>query len=390
MSPVYEPLRESDVASVTETLGWSFNFPVADAEPWLRKAGYENVRVLRDAERVVACLVLIPMGQFFGGKSIPMMGIAGVATAPDARGEGAAVQIMQEALAEIAARGFPLSALYPASLALYRRLGYEVAGARYEVKVPLSSITVRDRALPLRAMRPSDHESVHAAYCAHAAHAPGHLDRGAYVWDRVHQPRGHATRGFVVGEPGHVDGYVVLYEKNTPEALHYSLHVTDMAARTPAALRRILTFFADHGTLADTVVWYGSPADAFTHAITTVELAVRVQHAWMLRLVDVPKALAARGYPPGVTAHIELAMEDDRLPANEGRVILHVSGGRAEVSPGGGGTIRLHARTLAALFSGHASIPMLAASGLVEGPPEAVSRLAAAFAGSAPWMPDFF
>ncbi|MEO8885000.1 MAG: hypothetical protein ABI367_02990, partial [Mucilaginibacter sp.] len=53
---------------------------------------------------------------------------------------------------------------------------------------------------------------------------------------------------------GRVDGYVVLCEKNTPEALHYSLHVTDMAARTPAALRRILTFFADHGTLAD----YGS------------------------------------------------------------------------------------------------------------------------------------
>ena len=96
-----------------------------------------------------------------------------------------------------------------------------------------------------------------------------------------------------------------------------------------------------------------------------------------------PEALAARGYP-GVPAHVELAIEDDRLLANEGRVILHVAGGHAEVSRGGGGMVRLHARARAALISGPAPASMVSASGLVEGPAEGVSRLAAVFAGGGP------
>ncbi len=390
MRYAYRPLREPDLDVVSQILGWAFNFPPADAEPWLRRGGLENVRVLCHGPRVVACLLLIPMGQFFGGRSVPMVGVAGVATAADVRGEGAGIQIMQDALGEMSERGVALSALYPASLALYRRLGYELAGAQYEVKVPLTSITVRDRALPLRPMLDADRDAVRACYEAHAAHVDGHLDRGPYIWSRVHEPRGQTTRGFVVGEAGRVDGYVVLYEKNGAEPLHYGLHVTDMVARTPAALRRLLTFIADHGTLVDGVVWRGSPSDAFTHAVPTIELAVHLHHHWMLRLIDVPKALAARGYAGAVTAEVELDIADDHIASNAGRIVLRVAGGRGEVTPGGRGTVRLHARALAALFSGHASASTLAASGLLEGPETELAKLRPLFGGSTPWMPDFF
>ena len=40
----------------------------------------------------------------------------------------------------MAARGYPLSALYPATMPLYRSLGWELAGARETAVIPARSL----------------------------------------------------------------------------------------------------------------------------------------------------------------------------------------------------------------------------------------------------------
>ena len=95
--------------------------------------------------------------------------------------------------------------LYPATLGLYRKLGYERAGAHFTTKVPLASITLRDRELPLRDMTEADAPAVEACYRAKAALVNGFVHRGQYVWHRTRQPRDANARGFVVGERGNVE-----------------------------------------------------------------------------------------------------------------------------------------------------------------------------------------
>jgi predicted acetyltransferase len=113
----------------------------------------------------------------------------------------------------------------------------------------------------------------------------------------------------------------------------------------------------------------------------------------MLRVVHVAKALAARGYPDGVEGELHLEVRDDVLPANQGRYMVRVAGGRGEVTPGGRGELKLDVRGLAALYAGYLAPAALRAIGFleVEGAGEAVLATAArVFAGPEPWMPDFF
>src|SRR6266536_2554806 len=78
------------------------------------------------------------LGAFDGGR--PMAGVASVTVAPEARGQGAGRALMTALAGQIAARGYPLSALYPATAAVYRAVGYELAGAQYQASVPARSL----------------------------------------------------------------------------------------------------------------------------------------------------------------------------------------------------------------------------------------------------------
>jgi predicted acetyltransferase len=385
----YRAVREGDLAGFSEVLAWSFNMPVDDVEPWLRRAGMENARVLLKDGRTVACLLAIPMGQFFGGTSVPMMGVAGVGTAAEARGTGAALGIMRALLEELAEKGVALSALYPATRSLYRRVGYEPAGCRLELTTPARTLRATNRSLALRAVKPEDESAIGVIYGSYAEGRPGHLDRGPYVWNRVRSPRGEVARGFVVLENDRPEGYIYVFERRLP-SLHYDLVVTDVAARTAAAYARLITFLADHATLGDAVVWHGGADHPLLQLLGDRHYDARALQHWMLRIVDLGRALEARGYPPLVATELELEVRDEILPRNAGRFVLSVEAGRARVRPGGRGSLRADVRALASIYSGYARASTLAAMGLVEGDREALGKADAIFASATPSMPDFF
>src|SRR6516165_11121418 len=80
--------------------------------------------------RPAASAALQDMRQWWRGRPVPMAGVSSVTVAPEHRGLGIGRLLMTALLDEIAARGYPLSALYPATMPLYRSLGWELAGAR--------------------------------------------------------------------------------------------------------------------------------------------------------------------------------------------------------------------------------------------------------------------
>jgi predicted acetyltransferase len=391
VTETYAPAREEDLPALASILSWSFHFPPADTEPWIRRAGIDQVRVLARSAGVASCLVRIPMGQFFGGRPVPMVGVAGVAVAPEARGTGAATAIMRQLVEELARGGIALSTLYPATRSLYRKLGYEVAGSHDEVAVPLSMLDAGDRALPVHPMARADEPAVIPLYSAYARAVPGHLDRGPYVWERVFRPRGESPRGFLAGDKNEPEGYAVFYEKRpsiTPGQDH-DLYLTDFVARTPRAHARLVTLLRDHGTLGGSLVYAGGPGNPLTQSWLDRRYVPRKLDHWMLRIVDVPRALAARGYPP-VHVDLELEVEDVLLPANAGRWHVHVTDKGAVIERGGNGKLRLDVRALASLYSGHMSAHALRALGALDGDNGVIDDAEAVFASRAPWMPDFF
>ena len=59
-------------------LSHAFGFPLAEVPIWFERAGAENIYAWRSDDAVAGGLITIPMGQFFGGRSVPTTGIAGV------------------------------------------------------------------------------------------------------------------------------------------------------------------------------------------------------------------------------------------------------------------------------------------------------------------------
>ena len=177
---------------------------------------------------------------------------------------------------------------------------------------------------------------------------------------------------------------------SSPNPHSYDVSLLDHAFVTPAAGRRLLTYLSDMGTMVDRAIWGGSPNDPLLAPLPQECRRVLIAHYWMMRILDVEKALTARGYPAGVTAELHFQVADELLERNRGRFVLTVTNAQGRVRRGGHGHLQLDIRGLAPLYSSLYSAEHLALTGLLDGKPEHLALASAAFAGPLPWMNDRF
>jgi predicted acetyltransferase len=348
------------------------------------------------------------MRQWWHGREVPMAGVGGVKVAPEDRGKGIGRGLMTALLAEIAGRGYPLSALYPATMPIYRSLGWELAGARYTAVVPgqsLRPLVAPDAAVgapavaapTLRRAGPGDAEAVNSLIGrVHEAAR----DCGPITWDL-------ATMRRWLAEPDIYqyicdDGYVAYEWHNGNE----EIFVLCAHGLTPQTVRALWSQVASHASVAETIRAFVGPFDPFWWLTRERDTDLTRRAVWMLRVVDAPAAIAARGFPPAVALSVPLVIVDDARPANSGRWELTVAGGKgallpdpspsaedstpASGTPGGTPSVlTLGPRGLAALYSG-APVPSLRLAGLAAGgTPDTDAALDAAFATTT-WMLDAF
>jgi predicted acetyltransferase len=380
---------EREVGELAEIEGWAFGFPSADAAGWFDSAGLENIRVARASGRMLGGLILIPMGQWFGGKSVSMTGVAGVAVAPEDRGKGVALALMRSALREMRDRGVALSALYPATLSLYRLAGYECAGNRFKMSARPRELAVFDRSLTLRVATDADTPVTERMYRELATESAGMLDRGPYIWRRARTPRGATARGYVIEGDAGAEGYFYVSQKSHTVG-EYDLVLSDAVVHTQRAARRLLSFLSDHRTLARSLLWYGGPADPLVAELPETAFEMTLAHQWMTRVVNVSRALESRGYSEHVSAVLELQVHDELLPENSGLWTLEIERGAVSVRAGGRGHLKVGSRGLAPLYTGFRTPHALKRAGLLDGDEASLGRAQSVFQGPAPAMAEMF
>lgn len=393
----FGPLRTpADLEALACQEALAFNTPYPSCVSWLRVTR-DHVRVVRAAGKVVGGLVQYDMGQFFGGRSVRNVGIAGVAISPAARGRGAAKSLMAATLNEMRDAGVAVSTLYPTTFTLYRRAGYAVAGHRYRYRLPLAGLGQIKATREIRRLDPKgDAEALKQLYRRLATNRPGWLDRNEHIWERVHKhPAGRDIHAYaILGYDGtRIDGYVV-YTLGEVAHYPYELKIRDVQVANRDAARRILALFSDCRTLARHATWYGALDDSLLLEVPEVGTEISVAETWMLRIVDIRAAFAERGYPPGVAARIELEVADDVIAGNNGRWRLEVEDGRGRLErldePAGAESLALDVRALASLYSGHLSARRLAELGRLQASAGTRALADRIFAGEPPSMPDYF
>jgi len=377
------PADERELVAYADLVGIAFGAKPEEVRPKIAAFGPDPIRLHRAGGRVVAGLVAHECAQWFGGHKISMAAMAAVTTAPPQRASGSATALMRSVLREMHARGVPLSVLYPATRPLYRRVGYEMAGGRYEITLHPRELSLRERDLTVREAQSEDEAAIGRLFGRSVARDYGPLDWGSPGWQQSIRVWREAHARYVVCAGKEIEGYISYLIARRDR----TLTVTDFFAGTPRAARRLLTLLRDHREQIDQVKWSGRPNEPMLLLLQQGTHQVSQAAAWMLRIIDVPSALAQRGYAPGAKGTLHLDVHDDVIAENSGRFVLEVSGGRGAVRRGGRGTIRLDVRGLAVLFSGHsAAADLLEWTEYLDAPPHQVAALDAVFPVGLPWM----
>lgn len=384
-----EPLRPADVAAYADAVVDALRIdPADDFGAFVETVGVERFRVVRDGGRLLAGAGSIASRQAYGGRLVPSALVTAVWAAPEARGRGVASGLLRSLLAELAGEGFPITALYPANLPLYRGLDYEVAAHNQHHTVALAaiearrpdgwSVEARSGATP---DAPGPLAELYAA--ARPQLAPGSVDRPAALWHSLLRwTGGGRSTAFLARSPaGEARGYLVLDTAHSDPVVR----VRELLALEPAATAALLGHLAGYRGIFTGARWPGGPFDLVTAALRNKPSETHAD-PMMLRVLDPVAALRARGWPVGLAGRFALDVEG----AGPLTAVLDGSGA-AEVEPGGAGTVVIAPRGLAALFTGFAAPRALMAAGLLRAAdPGELDLLGAAFAGPAPWIVDRF
>lgn len=379
------PLTDDDLVGVLEVRRRSFGPSTTSVEEYAARQ-----RLLLDAGRmlgvlagaeVIAAARILPMQQSWGGRPVPMAGIAGVVVAPEHRGRGVGTMLMRATLQRAGELGAAVSALYPAAVPIYRHLGWELAGVHQRVSVP--SHLLRALATPagrVRRATPADIERI-------LRHESRVYERGRDSGPLLHTPA--QTRAQL--EDPDVFSYVcddgfVMYGWHGADLL-----VHQLVAECQESLRALWSVVGSGSSTAETVHAYVGPRDPL-HLLLPATVALPVQtERWMLRVLDLPGAVAARGFPPAVTCAVPLRTTDHEATEADGSWLLHVAGGigTLEGCDVEAEAVHLGARAVAALYAG-TPVSVLRRAGLVSsGSPTHDAALDAAF-GSDAYLLDYF
>ncbi|UKO97873.1 GNAT family N-acetyltransferase [Nostoc sp. UHCC 0870] len=385
----YTKAQQEDIQQLRPILEQCFIMSAGDSEIYANLVGLDNFRVIYRDQKVAGGLVIYSMGQWWSGQRVPMAGIAAVGIAPEYRGDGAAIALIQNALQEIHAQDIPISVLYPATQRLYRKAGYEQAGSYCTWEIPTQSIQIREQSLPVQPVDPKDYDLFHSLHQQQGKLTHGYLDRHPALWQGlIHTEAQETLYTYLIGDKDEPQGYIIFTQERSKDGS--ILQVKDWVILSPDAAVTFWSFLANHRSQIDKVRWKSSITDSLTLLLPEQTAKICQSDRWMLRIVDVCKALATRGYPPGVEAELHLDIQDNLLSANQGKFILSVANGRGEVTKGGKGEFKLDIQGLAPLYSSLFTPYQLQLAGKLDATATALTTATQMFAGVSPWMMDFF
>jgi len=183
------------------------------------------------------------------------------------------------------------------------------------------------------------------------------------------------------------DGFLVYRWRNG----NSELVVEGAEAASAATVHAFWSQIGAHASIAEKIYARVGPADAFWWLTRERDADMERRSMWMLRVVDAPAAIAARGFPAGVSLTVPLLIADQARLANSGRWDLTVAGGKGSLTPSSAelAPMVLGPRGLAALYAGTPAVTLRQAGLASGGSPEDDAALDAAFAAS-PYMLDDF
>ncbi len=330
---------------------------------------------------MAACLRIFPLRMFIHGAPIPLGGVSSVACLPEHRRKGYVGQLLRHALETMREESQPLSALYTPHPSLYRRYGWMFASSAIYYRFNPKDIEPVNPARPTgRVYRVTEEEwpTVAEVHREFAAPRNGYLDRDERWWkeaffrgiyDEKRRPRDVAVWADSKDQPR---GYVAYHSarEERPEGPSLDRVIAEeFVALDADAHGGLLRYLVSHD-LAEEVLLWGPVDDPLTLAVGE-PWRIKREHwyGFMLRVVDVEKAVAAR--PPARSAPegaFTVHIADAAAPWNGGVWRVECSDGKLSAEKAvAAPDLTTDAAAFAAMFNGYLRPTEAVRTGLAEG-----------------------
>ncbi len=392
----YRPLTEQDLEQFAALEQYAFP---ANYAGYVSSEVHTNrlarLRGLFSGDTLAAQLEVIPLRIQAGAGEIPAAGIGAVASAPALRRRGHVALLLRHLADELRAQGVPLAILYPFKPSFYRRYGWAIFFERRMYSGPPE----RFASFPAApgAWQPGGDEHIaefDRIYRGALRGRFGPIVRDTAWWrDRVLHTSHKRPHNAYIWRDAQGQGRAYLIYHLPGDGDQRRMEFRELVALDPTARAQLFHFIAGHQNQVQRVR-FRAPADAPVNLLFPDPLECSVEPDFMLRLLDVPAALEAYPFPPGVSGRLTLAVTDTWIAENHTVFALEFVAGRCEVTrlpPDAPADLRCEVTTLAQIYSRYLRPRTAAAFGVLEASGrEALDLAERAFAGLAPFSSDFF
>ncbi|MBS2939644.1 GNAT family N-acetyltransferase [Nocardioides sp. J2M5] len=319
-----------------------------------------------------------------GRELVPLRMITDVTTSASHRRRGLLRRMIEDDLADAVAHDVPIAALTASEATIYGRWGFGPSTFNTVVELDTSpGFSLRSFVDPGRVelLEPAD-AWPHVRAVFDTFHA---RQRGSVEWPVQYEDIHSGTFDFDAGGPNRkirtalhlaadrsVDGFAVFKHGED-----YSLVVQEMIASTPEAQLGLWDFLAQMDRIRKVTFNIAHPDDPLRWALADVDRLKTTgqRHFLWLRLLDVPRALAARPWAADGTVVLEVA---DAQGWAAGRFEVATRDGVATVTrTEAAADVALDAETLGALYLGGVDVRTLHHAERLDGADDAVARWAA-------------
>ncbi|MBG9785240.1 GNAT family N-acetyltransferase [Shouchella lehensis] len=337
---------------------------------------------LMDDNQLASKLTLLSLSIQLFGRTVPMGGIASVASYPEARRQGGVRKLLHHSLETMKEKGQVLSYLAPFSVSFYRKFGWEILCdevtytlEKNQLPRPLATLEGTLTRVPYQDNRIKD---VYTNCLRH-----GMLERDDEWWGRKQEEN--------------KEYHTVLYEdaEGTPKA--YMVYrfseskwtTQEMIYYDQSALKALLHFVGQHDSMLDeaTITVPGSSAlhyflpDPLTKATT--------KPYFMARIVDFQAFVET--HPFLADGQFTIRIQDDFATWNNTIFALSIKDGHAQCVPTTDPpSLFMTIQTASSLFMGYKRPTFYKHADLVTGNEEAIDQFLRTLPDQEPTLHDFF
>ncbi len=344
-----------------------------------------------------------------GHRTLPAAGVTWVSVLPSHRRRGVLSSLMRQQLDDVRDRGEPLAVLWASESVIYPRYGYgrsmwHTDFTLHRGEGTLANAFLGDGGMRLRITSPEAAlPELAKVYDAVLPSRPGFIARNETWWGRAIYDPADSRRGasplhcLLAEDQSGPRGYALYSGQSQWDEVSLPggvLRVREMIADGPAAGAALWADLLSRDLTTDFHVYKRPIDDPLLFQLADPRRArPLLKDALWTRIIDVPAALAGRGYSAPVDVVIEV--RDGLIPANAGRWHLTAAGVAAAAScvpTTAAAGLALDITELGAAYLGGTTLGAMAAAGLVtELRPGAVRELSAAMGWDlAPWCPVSF